>query len=323
MDDAVFPSELFGHIIDAIAIKPPYIALAEEQIITLKNCAIVCKTFSPLCRGHLFRSVVLGFDGVRQKKLIRLLELLEEQPAIKHFIREIVIDLESYTWPPFTDSHLERCTQVLTDLPRVNAISISYSSYRIQTLTPQHDIGSLCSRLAEVYTKQGMLHTLTVKKLDGLPFSDLLSCGSLTYLSLDRCEVPVLKERVPSVRRLTLRKMNTTPVSILSYFPNLEELNMIRSELQSSQAPRLPLPPFGIQRLSLEWCSLWGGDQHLNATSAFLNYFEEKAAEAGNKPFDQVTELGLVLDGRADLTKLANLLQNMTRLQYLSFESRF
>ncbi|KAF9041376.1 hypothetical protein BJ165DRAFT_1488625 [Panaeolus papilionaceus] len=116
----------------------------------------------------------------------------------------------------------------------------------------------------------------------------------LHTLSLDRCDLASLSQAMPSVKHLTLRKIGI-PVSTLSLFPNIDELHIIRLDIEKCvDTSRFPNPSFKIRTLILECCSRRGGVEAVNnSISSLWIYFQSKAHEQGVQPFEHLHTLGM------------------------------
>ncbi|KAF9041409.1 hypothetical protein BJ165DRAFT_1488765 [Panaeolus papilionaceus] len=167
------------------------------------------------------------------------------------YIRQIHINLRRFRPNPNgeTTTDFERIDPIVA-LPNVESVNIHYSRIgygQPQTLNSQNTVGSLCHRIIEGYVERGTLRSLIVKKIEDLPFTLIATRTMLHTLSLDRCNLPCLEQAMPSVKNLTLRKMDL-PVSTLSFFPNIEELHLMRLDIEKCvDTSRFPTPSFKIK----------------------------------------------------------------------------
>ncbi|KAF9034348.1 hypothetical protein BJ165DRAFT_1409996 [Panaeolus papilionaceus] len=97
MNDAPFPIEIFGHILDDLAIDSD----VTDSISALQACSLACKAFVPLSRRHLFRDINIGFYPHQEISVSRsrLIEILERYPAISSYIRGVTYTFHSTKEP--------------------------------------------------------------------------------------------------------------------------------------------------------------------------------------------------------------------------------
>lgn len=314
-----FPPELFQTFIDILASRPSAIPLIPEQLTTLSSCSLVCKMFLPIARSHIFRSIQFSLEGDR---LDLLTDLLDETPIIKVYIQQLRFDLDNYSWPYIPKHDVDRKANLFLDLPSVQSIFISYSSNSsIQRLNTYNDVGSMCINIITAYATRGTLRSLALKKMISLPFPIILAVNTLTSLSLDRCNLPSFNEPFPTVKSLSLRKIPTgsasgLSVAVLSFFPNLESLCIVRTDILSCTQHDLPAgssPSFGITTLILERCSehlFRGSHDHVTSVSALLRYFYSEAEKKSTKPFQRLKTLGVIMWAYSDLSVVESLLHD-------------
>lgn len=319
----VFPPELFEAIIDSLAERPSAVTLTNEQSTDLNACSLVCRMFLSLTRAHLFRLVMFS---LQEDGLNRLIKLLEGVPNVGNHIQELSIKRNMYTWLSIPDKDLERATDLLLGLPAVNSIAVcGYSQYGNINNASTDSVSSFCNLLIDTYAKRGTLRTLTVKKVVDLPFTTLFSSNSMTVLSLDRCHLPPFTEPITTIKSLTLRKI-PFDVSILSYFPNLEELRIIRADIKEPSKSANPAlkPPFQIRSLTLDQCSDHGGsDAETVSISTLLDYFFSAAEKNDLKPFRHLASFGVVHRSHSALSVIAPLLKETAgTLQSFSFAGK-
>lgn len=138
------PTEIWNRVIDLV-----------DDFITLKACALTCKTFLSHSRFHLYkRPYVKNFHNA--KLLVRA---VQKDPACRHFIRELLLDYPSATTPtgPVV-KHL------FPHLPCLQAISIcgfvSYHPYFYSSLPL-------------------VAHTVTSLRLYHCQFDDFIQLGNI------------------------------------------------------------------------------------------------------------------------------------------------
>ena len=61
----------------------------EEDHLAVKMCSIVCQAFLPICRKHIFESIVLNCDNSPTSATHAFERLLRETPEIADYIRKL------------------------------------------------------------------------------------------------------------------------------------------------------------------------------------------------------------------------------------------
>ncbi|PPR03660.1 hypothetical protein CVT24_007774 [Panaeolus cyanescens] len=332
----VFPPEIFEIIINNLAARPWTIVLTAEQGAALRSCSLTCKMFLPLARAHLlYRLAQLQFDdqdldhlnqgASRHLPVNQFVDLWERKPFIKRYVQQLSLQLKNYTWPSIPEAELDRNTNSLLSLPSVKSIAISYSQAAglVPKLSSSDQIGAMCIRLIDTYAAKKTLHTLIAKKMAELPFQQLFASGSLTTLSLDRCCMPPLTGPIIGIKSLTLRKM-PLPVSTLSFFPDLEDLCIIRANITNCDNPANFSPPsFRLKSLVLDQCAenvYTNLDAFATSISTFFQYFYDKAEKQSVKPFSHLTKLFVVLANYSQFSVMEPILKDVAQtLRWFSF----
>lgn len=324
-DIPVLPIEIFGYIIDIIGTRSLGALLTNEQKGLLQTCALVCKSFLPLARTHIFKLLQFGLRQQQwEETLDRLVQLLETQPDIRIYIRQLLLDLRYYHGAMVRDPVLTRFRDIVFHLPAVEAIILYYSSPRIQRLARDTDVGRFCERLVDEHASRSSLRFLCTKKVARLYLTSAINCSALHTLRIDRGDLPMTALTVPleSVRILTLRKMNIDP-SIILYFPNLEELQLTRiGFLKPSQRNSPLIPPCNIKTLGIELCSMSGTHEPANTATflEFLQFFRTASDKHGRKALEHLTSLEVMMVHESAADILPSLLEDVARLQSLSYE---
>ncbi|KAF9041377.1 hypothetical protein BJ165DRAFT_1530107 [Panaeolus papilionaceus] len=323
-DRPVFPPEIFGEIIDILAIQTPAMALTDIQIATLQVCILVCKLFQTLSEPHLYRYVSFGLQESGRKQLNRLADLLETRPIVMEYIRHINFNLKDFRPTPDneTTTDFERI-DLIVSLPNVESVNINYSRVTYlqpETLNPQNPVGSLCHRIIEGHVLRGTLRSLIAKKLGDIPFTLMATRTMLHTLSLDRCDLTALSQAMPSVKHLTLRKIYLLD-STFSYFPNLEELHLMHPDIcQCDDPSRFSAPSFKITTLVLERCNGYGGTDINDSITSLRSYFQSKAHEQGVQPFEKLHTFGISLPDYST-SPIKRLLKDAPNLQNIILSS--
>ena len=165
-----FPLEIEETILDLLAED-------DQGHSALKTCSLVCRAFLPICRKHIFGSIVLNDHNLALPPTIHALErLLRETPEIADYIRKL-----DYTFRimNFTSSSI----QAFESLKLIS---------RLKFLTVRHyHRGFNWSNNSIRPALLHLLHlpTLTHFKMSNIRnfvVSDLLPCVNLKYLEFAR-----------------------------------------------------------------------------------------------------------------------------------------
>ena len=89
---SVFPLEIKEMILDLLAED-------DKGYSTMKTCSLVCQAFLPICRKHIFGSIILNNDPDTIPRPITLTthafeRLLRETPEIANHIRKLDYTIE-------------------------------------------------------------------------------------------------------------------------------------------------------------------------------------------------------------------------------------
>ncbi|KAF9041332.1 hypothetical protein BJ165DRAFT_1488533 [Panaeolus papilionaceus] len=284
------PLELFDYIVDVIGWQPSDTPLTVEQTISLQSISLVSKSFVALARTHLLRNVPIDLVGMKKTRLNTLVQLVATKPELSHFIRGILINLDvSQLHDDQVDSTaLQRHEQFLLELPRLHAVTVLYPYLDNLEEEPESpdcskwQLAQFCRNVMGKIALNGTLCILNTTNIKQLPLS-IFACSALQSLSIEdgRLVSPTALQRSDSLTKLSLIEMNV-PISVLSYFPNLEELyllwtNLLPSQALSSSPPSLP---FGLKNLTYR-CGL-GNTTSLSLISTI---FRHQASKLGTQPF--------------------------------------
>ena len=166
----MFPLEIEETILDLLAED-------DESYSVLKTCSLVCQAFLPICRKHIFGSIVLNENNVTMLSAPttdKFDRLLLETPEIADYMRKLdynirIADLTS----PSIQKSLKRIS-------------------RLEFLTVRHHWQRPTSDWSNNPIRPALLHllhlpTLTHFKLvgiNGFIVSDLIPCVNLKYLDV-------------------------------------------------------------------------------------------------------------------------------------------
>ena len=170
MPAITFPLEIKERILDLLAED-------DKGHLALKTCSRVCRAFLPICRKHIFKSIVLNYEDhwydIISPTTHALERLLCETPEIADYIRKleytiIIADL--------TSSSIQ---ESLKRISRLEFLSVRYENW------PRLDWSNNPIRPTLLH----LLHlpTLTHFKMVGMNdfiVSDLIPCVNLEYLDI-------------------------------------------------------------------------------------------------------------------------------------------
>ena len=170
---SVFPLEIEETILD-------FLAEDDKCHSALKTCSLVCHAFLPICRKHIFGSIVLcnvtdmvpPFTGLT---LHRFERLLRETPEIADYIRKLVLDYDNQ----ITDLTSSLIQKSFKQISRLEFLTIPCNIVR------KLDWSNNPIRPALLH----LLHlpTLThfkMSMIDNFIVSDLIPCVNLRFLDI-------------------------------------------------------------------------------------------------------------------------------------------
>ena len=165
MPTSSIPLEIHETIID-------FLAEDDKNFLPIKACSLVCRTFLPLCRKHIFASIVLN-NGPRSPTTCMLERLISTSPEIADYIRKLDYNIAV---DDFTSPLIQEC---LKRISRLQFLAVRH--YNMQKL----DWSSNHLRPALLH----LLHlpTLThfkVFAIDKFVASDLAPCVNLKKLDI-------------------------------------------------------------------------------------------------------------------------------------------
>ena len=184
------PLDILLYIIDLLA------GGDDEDIESLQNLSQVCKSMVPLCRKHLFSSLLLHYSKEDSERFSNLLLM---NPEIARYVR----NLNYRFYPPLSDHELN-ILDVLKKRSSLQSIRLSSPGMIEWNYLPESVQSSLVF----------LIQLPTVTRLDiddiiGFPATALSGCSNLIDLRLGE-----LKLAPPEVNQVILRSKITTPVSL-------------------------------------------------------------------------------------------------------------
>jgi len=165
MPSISFPLEIEEMILDLLAED-------DEGHSTLKTCSLVCQTLLPICRKHIFGSIVLGSSPTTHA----FDRLLRETPEIASYIRKLDcnIGIADMTSPSIQES-----------LKRISMLE--FLTIWNEDVTPPARLEWSNNPIRPVLLHLLHLPTLThfkVTEIQDFDVSDLVSCVNLKYLDI-------------------------------------------------------------------------------------------------------------------------------------------
>ena len=165
---SVLPPEIEETILDLLAED-------DNGHSALKTCSLVCHAFLPICRKHIFGSIVLNDQDVLSSPTPHPFErLLHETPEIADYIRKLdyIIRFARLTSPSIQES-LKRISRLefLTVCCRMNWIKLDWRNNPIRPA------------LLHLLHLPTLTH-FKVSNVNNFVISDLISCVNLKYLDI-------------------------------------------------------------------------------------------------------------------------------------------
>ena len=219
---ARLPFEVVEQIIDYVAAFPEFPEYDDRLrniSSSIKVCALVCPSFLPLCRKHIFASVTLDELSSTSDDLNHL---LSNSPHLAEYIR--VLDYH-VTDKEFIKKRFSWLLPMFKKLVKLQKLSISYSSC---TRDAPNRLDWMSSSERKVLLPLLHLPTLTsirLSKFSNFALADLAGCVNLKELEiyLLECSIGVGKflEALPTtpvmLERLAINMWNVKPVQQLCH----------------------------------------------------------------------------------------------------------
>ena len=162
MSSIILPLEIEAKILDLLIED-------HEGHLALETCSLVCKAFLPICRKHLFRTIVL-LDA----HIIHPFErLLRETPKIADYIRNLDYKIRT------ADLSSPSIQETLKRISRLESLTL------LQSKSAKFDWSDNPIRPALIH----LLHLPTLRhfkmtNIDNFLVSDLMPCVNLKYLEI-------------------------------------------------------------------------------------------------------------------------------------------
>ena len=197
----ILPFDVIGHIIDVL------FNYDTENLQYVKNFSLVCHSFLPLCRKHIFSCISINV-GVPRYNGEAFKQLLSESPDIARYICKLKIYIESSnkhfrSFLSFPVSQLTRLQSLI-----ISGFYLEWGSYLEWGNFPSSTQHSLLN-LMHLPT----LTHLDMDRISGFPISNLNACTNIKHLFLR--ELGIIDDEatsLPLYRKST--KLQTLHISL-------------------------------------------------------------------------------------------------------------
>ena len=180
----VLSFDIIGYIIDILFNDDT------EGLEYVKNFSLVCHSFLPLCRKHIFSCISINMQVFRYNDE-EFVPLILENPDITRYVRKLEIYIEQFNKLHFR-SFLFFSVSHLTGL---QSLIISYTGYYMRLEWGELPSSTQCS-LVNLMHLPTLTH-LDVKNISGFPISNLNVCTNIKHLFLRR--VDIIDDEAPSL----------------------------------------------------------------------------------------------------------------------------
>ena len=215
------PLELLERIIDDVT---KYGDSFIDNLSSIKSCALVCHSFLPLCRNHIFANVTLNSPVVWGRTSSPTSDdfnhLLSNSPHLAVYIRKLDYFVSKNEFVP---NRSQRLLSIFKKLVKLQKLSISY--YLASTI-PGTRLDWMSPSVRKVLLPLLHLPTLTSIRLSAIrnfPLADLARCVNLRKLRIQslECSSPngvgnFLEALLPAtpvmLERLAIEEGNVKPV---------------------------------------------------------------------------------------------------------------
>jgi len=177
----IFPLEIEETILD-------FLAEDDNDHLALRVCSLVCQAFLPICRKHIFGSIILNDYQTSSPTTIHALGLLlSRRPEIANYIRKLDYAIQI--------AHFENCPSIQESLKQIS---------RLESLTVRHLYG-LTFDWSNNPLRPALLH--------------LLHLPTLTYFKVTRTKNFVVSDLIPCTNLKCLHIGQNTTCAIEMNFP--------------------------------------------------------------------------------------------------------
>ena len=178
----VLPFDIIGNIIDILfndVEGPQYV----------KDFSLVCHSFLPLCRKHIFSCITINICGRPSKQISNgevFGQLLLKNPCIARYVRKLTIYIVQREFE--SNGFLELVPPQLT---RLQSLSIAYGNN-----VDWHDFSSSIRHLLLNFMRLPTVTYVDLREILSFPTSDLVVCTNVKHLSV--CGFEILDDEASS-----------------------------------------------------------------------------------------------------------------------------
>ena len=167
MPTITFPLEIIETILELLAED-------DKDHLALKTCSLVCRAFLPVCRKHIFESIVLNDLQYHTSITYAFERLLRETPEIADYIRKL-----DYTiCGNFTRSSIQESFKRIS---RLEFLSVRYHFWK--GLNWSNNLNPIRQPLLHLLHLPTLTH-FTISGNNDFVVSVLISCVNLEYLDI-------------------------------------------------------------------------------------------------------------------------------------------
>ncbi|KAF9052077.1 hypothetical protein BJ165DRAFT_1452513 [Panaeolus papilionaceus] len=309
MENAAFPLDICEIIVGIIASQSTYIDQTD-----LRHCSLVCKDFVSISRRHIFRYISIVFDDEQcQKGIERLTRVLEREPSVATYIRDIYCSSSSqdtentYQWDNPVFLPLLRLPGIRTLTIEIYHANISYD------ICSQSLFGFRA--LVEHYLMTGSLEHLKLHGFDDLPVDFLFASPGLDQLVLSACKI---RRRVSSdsvfskendqsdLQFVALHELENFAISSLLGCSQLESLTLARMELAHEGKATLSRSPTSPFFPKLKYLCTW--------SRIDLNTICNAGQATGTTLFPSLNDLNVILNKETDIEGIIGIFDHVETL---------
>ena len=164
---SVLPLEIEESILDLLAED-------DKGHSALKTCSLVCHAFLPICRKHIFGSIVLTYHQLASPPFGRL---LRETPEIADYIRKLELELNYNI--RFADSTALSIQESLKQISRLEFLTIPHKN----GWTFDWSNNPIRPALLHLLHLPTLTH-FKMSEINNFVISDLIPCVNLKYLDI-------------------------------------------------------------------------------------------------------------------------------------------
>ena len=146
----------------------------DDGHLALKSCSLVCQAFLPICRKHIFGSIVIHDRNEISPTIHAFERLLRETPEIVDYIRKLDYTIQN------ADLASSSIQETLKQISRLEFLSVRYPSNFYLLDWSNNPIRPALLHLLHLPT----LTHFEVNNVNAFLISDLIPCVNLKYLDI-------------------------------------------------------------------------------------------------------------------------------------------